>query len=63
MGGEGSRGQEIRGKIKGGHGKEIGGDADGERDVVNVGCMKLQKKDEGTDQNTNSDSYRENRGR
>lgn len=27
-----------------------------------AGCMKLQKKDEGADQNTNRDSYRENEG-
>lgn len=34
---------------------------DGEKDGRSVGCIKLQKKDEGADQNINSDGYRENR--
>lgn len=62
MRGNRSEDQEIIRKIEGGHGKEIGGNADGEREVGRVDCMKLQKKDEGADQNANRDSYRENRG-
>lgn len=33
------------------------------RDVGYIGSMKLQRKDEGADQNTNRESYRKNEDR
>lgn len=57
----GAKIKRLEGNKRQGTLREIGGNADGERDVGRVGCMKRQKKDEGADQNTNRDSYRENR--